>query len=236
MNKKDILRLKGIFSFISWFIIVRYSDILLGFIGIDISKFNIYIKMIFNVSMEILSIGVIFYLFKKELTNMFEDFYENSRYYFSKYFKCWFWVLICMYIGNFVIILLSPNMAGPNNQELIVEMFKQHPIYTFILSVILAPIIEELVFRFGFKHIFTNKHVFILISGLIFGAFHIIGSYETLSDLLYIIPYSIPGLIFAKVYYESKNVFITMWLHFVHNGSVMLLQVLLLIFNVQLPF
>jgi membrane protease YdiL (CAAX protease family) len=56
-------------------------------------------------------------------------------------------------------------------------------------------------------------------------------SYEHLTDLLFIIPYSIPGFIFAYVYTKSKNICIPISLHFIHNGIMMSLQILLLLLN-----
>ena len=71
--------------------------------------------------------------------------------------------------------------------------------------------------------------LFIFFSGLIFGGMHVIGTLEHLVDLLFIIPYSIPGFVFAYVYTKSKNICVPISLHFIHNGIMMSLQILLLI-------
>ena len=75
---------------------------------------------------------------------------------------------------------------------------------------------------------YSNK-LFILFSGLIFGALHVVINLENLVDLLYIIPYSIPGFIFAYIYTKSKNIMVPISLHFLHNGIMMSLQILLLL-------
>ena len=77
--------------------------------------------------------------------------------------------------------------------------------------------------------IFNNKYLYIILSGVIFGLFHIIGSFESAYDFLFLVPYSIPGLIFAYILYDSKNIFNTIWLHFVHNGISMLASIILLL-------
>ena len=53
---------------------------------------------------------------------------------------------------------------------------------------------------------------------------HIFGNVSNLYDVLYIIPYSIPGFIFAYIYTESDNIFSSMGLHFMHNLILISLQ------------
>lgn len=233
MKKKNLEALNGIFCFLSWFFILNYTDILLSVIGINIDKLNIYLRLGINILLNITPIIIVYLIFKDSIHKMIKDFKKNNLNYFNKYFKYWFYILISMFISNLAIMLISGGDVA-NNQKFILDMFNDYPIYIFVLSVLLAPIIEELIFRFSYKKIFSNKYMYILMSGIVFGLFHVVGSYETLSDLLYIIPYSIPGIIFAYVYYESENIFVTIWLHFVHNGSSMLIQILLLLFNIEI--
>ena len=160
---------------------------------------------------------------------MINNFNENNLEYFKKYFKYWFLILGLMMAGNLVILLFDPSSTA-NNQDLINEMFMKYPFYTFIISVFLAPVIEELVFRLCFYKLFTTKYLFIFLSGFIFGSFHVIGSYSSPIDLLYIIPYSIPGFVFAYLMQKTDNICVSTFLHFVHNGVVMSLQVLILLF------
>jgi membrane protease YdiL (CAAX protease family) len=133
-------------------------------------------------------------------------------------------------LNSNLIITIFTTTDIANNQESIIETLKVAPIYTFILTVFVAPILEELVFRLSFRKIFPHSNkLFIFFSGLIFGGMHVIGTSEHLVDLLFIIPYSLPGFIFAYVYTKSKNIFVPISLHFIHNGIMMSLQILLLI-------
>ena len=63
-------------------------------------------------------------------------------------------------------------------------------------------------------------------SGLIFGALHLTVA-TSLKELLFIIPYSIPGFIFAYTLTKSKNIFVPISLHTMHNTLMILLQLLL---------
>ena len=225
MKEKNKLGIYGIIGFVVWFLLQNYSD--LPFKILNINPPTLFLE-VYTILIEILTILFIFLLFKKEIVHMWKDFYENRDKYFKKYFKFWFLILVLMAFSNGIITLINKSEIS-NNQEAINDMFKRLPIYTYILSVFLAPIIEELVFRFCFMKIFNNKYLYIILSGVIFGLFHIIGSFESAYDFLFLVPYSIPGLIFAYILYDSKNIFNTIWLHFVHNGISMLASIILLL-------
>lgn len=225
MKEKNKLGIYGIIGFVVWFLFQNYSD--LPFEILNINPPTLFLE-VYTILVEILTILFIFLLFKKEIVHMWKDFYENRDKYFKKYFKYWFLILVLMAFSNGIITLINKAEIS-NNQEAINDMFKRLPIYTYILSVFLAPIIEELVFRFCFMKIFNNKYLYIILSGVIFGLFHIIGSFESAYDFLFLVPYSIPGLIFAYILYDSKNIFNTIWLHFVHNGISMLASIIILL-------
>ena len=225
MKEKNKLGIYGIIGFVVWFLFQNYSDLPFKILNIDPP--TLFLE-VYTILVEILTILFIFLLFKKEIVHMWKDFYENRDKYFKKYFKYWFLILVLMAFSNGIITLINKAEIS-NNQEAINDMFKRLPIYTYILSVFLAPIIEELVFRFCFMKIFNNKYLYIILSGVIFGLFHIIGSFESAYDFLFLVPYSIPGLIFAYILYDSKNIFNTMWLHFVHNGISMLASIIILL-------
>ena len=225
MKEKNKIGIYGIIGFVVWFLFQNYSD--LPFEILNINPPTLFLE-VYTILVEILTILFIFLLFKKEIVHMWKDFYENRDKYFKKYFKYWFLILILMAFSNGIITLINKAEIS-NNQEAINDMFKRLPIYTYILSVFLAPIIEELVFRFCFMKIFNNKYLYMILSGVIFGLFHIIGSFESAYDFLFLVPYSIPGLIFAYILYDSKNIFNTIWLHFVHNGISMLASIILLL-------
>ncbi len=228
MKRDNILGLKGIFCFILWFISTNYSGLPFQILGVDTNDIPILIKQLYTIIIELCVIIVVILMFKDQLAVMIKDFKKNNLVYFKKYFKCWFLILALMMISNAIILLLDPSSTA-NNQDMVNELFKEYPIYTFILSVLLAPIIEEFIFRLSFYNVFKNKYLFILLSGLMFGAFHVIGSYDSAIDLLYIIPYSIPGIVFASIMYKTKNICFPVFLHFVHNGLITSLNILLML-------
>jgi len=227
-NFKNILTGIGViffYLFTSTFV----TEILSG-LGINYDKLSTPLKSTCLIIYQILMTLVIVYIYKKTIITDFKTFIKNNIKYFKKYIKYWFLMLILMISSNLIVTFFTTTDIA-NNQNTIIETLKVAPIYTFILTVFVAPILEELVFRLSFRKIFSNSILFILLSGLVFGSMHVIGTCEHLIDLLFIIPYSIPGFIFAYVYTKSKNICVPISLHFIHNGIMMSLQILLLMLS-----
>ena len=110
-----------------------------------------------------------------------------------------------------------------NNEEVIRKITNILPIYSLISTCLCAPIIEELLYRKTIGDIFNNKWLGIIIGGLLFGGAHVIGTYTNILDVLYVIPYGVLGSVFMYIYYDSDNIYNTMFLHFMHNSILMIL-------------
>ncbi len=201
----------------------------ISWFGVNYNKLNILAKTIYLVLYEIILTLIIIYIYRNDFIPNIKDFIKNNINYFKKYIKYWFLMLLLMIVSNLVITMFTTTNIS-QNQSTIIENLKIAPIYTFIVSVIVAPFLEELVFRLSFRKIFAHTNtLFIFFSGFIFGSMHVIGNFSNLIDLLFIIPYSIPGFIFAYVYAKSNNICVPISLHFIHNGIMMSLQILLYI-------
>jgi len=229
LEKNDYQILKGAFSFLLFFMVLEFKYIPFELIGIDANNLPTIFKCIYTILTECIVIVIILIMYKDYISKCIKDFKKNKNNYFKKYIKYWFIILIATAICNLIINLLNNgNIAG--NEETVRSILKESPLYTWISAVLIAPIIEELAFRLSFKSMFKYKWIFIILSGIVFGSFHLIGSVSTYYDLLYLIPYSIPGCIFAYTLYDSDNIIIPMSLHMLHNGVTMSLQILLIIF------
>ena len=197
--------------------------------GINYNDLNIVVKQIYLIMYEICLTLIIIYIYKKDFIPNLNEFVKNIKVLFDKYIKYWFLMLGLMILSNSIITMFTTTMTSQNQQS-IIDTLSKAPIYTFIITVFIAPILEELVFRLSFRKIFARTNIlFIIFSGLFFGGMHVLGSLENLVDLLFIIPYSIPGFIFAYLYTKSKNICVPIMLHLIHNGVMMILQILLLL-------
>ncbi|MBP3461550.1 MAG: CPBP family intramembrane metalloprotease [Bacilli bacterium] len=213
-----------------YFFISDLEIYFLSLFGIDYTELSTSFKIIYLIIWEIVTICLIALLLNKKLSKDFENMKKNHKQYFKKYFKFWLIAVAIMMISNLFINFFLDNGIS-SNEETLREMFKISPIYIFFSSVIYAPFVEELVFRQSIKNIIPNKIIFIIVSGLIFGGLHIVSGYSGLTDLLYLIPYCAPGFAFAYILADSDNIFISIALHFMHNGILIALQFILLIFS-----
>lgn len=179
-------------------------------------------KIIYNLFYEFILILIIIFIYRKTIINNIKNFKKN---YFS-YIRYWIIALILMLISNIIINMIT-NIDTSSNQNIIINTFKKAPIYTTILACLYAPILEELVFRLSIRKMFKTNIIFIIISGLLFGFMHV-SNPSSILELLYIIPYSIPGFIFAYTLTKSNNIIVPIGLHFLHNTLMIIIQFILI--------
>lgn len=126
---------------------------------------------------------------------------------------------IFLYLGTFFLSLLSGFLLTrifPESTEKLDQSFQvllEAPLFLLILVIAVMPALgEELFFR-GLLFCSWNKHLGpvwgILLSSLIFGAFHL--------SLVKLIPTALLGACFAYITYRSGSILIGMLLHFINN-------------------
>lgn len=232
-NKFKKYTINALLGLLCIFIYFFISDIELAFLNIfniNLIELPTYTKVIYLIVWEIITICLIMIILNKKISNDIKNMRLNHKQYFKKYFKYWLISVAIMMISNLFINIIAKSGIS-SNEETLRQTFKISPIYIFFSSVIYAPLVEELVFRQSIKNIVPNKILFVLLSGLIFGGLHIISGYSGPTDLLYLIPYCAPGFAFAYILADSDNIFISISLHLMHNGILIALQFMLLIFS-----
>ena len=134
-----------------------------------------------------------------------------------------------MMASNMLINILGGGTS--TNETTIRNEFTVFPIYIFISAAILAPLLEESVFRLAFRAIFKNDFLYITVSSLVFGSLHLIGT--PINELLplYLLSYCSCGIAFAYMLKKTNNIFVSMGFHFMHNGLILSMQTFLLIFS-----
>ena len=130
-----------------------------------------------------------------------------------------------MITSNIIINTLTPN-AIAGNEESVRSLIDIAPLFMAFELAIYAPITEELIFRKSIKDITNNKYIYILLSGLIFGGMHVIGSITSTYDILYLIPYGALGIAFASLYHKTNNLFSTITVHSIHNTLTLVLYLI----------
>lgn len=223
MENKKIF--KAMLIFISYFIYSSFQDVPLLLFGINYSELSLNTKVVYILIYELLYILILILLYRKTFKENLKEYLKNIKS-MKKYMDYWALSFILMISSNMLILFLFPDSVA-TNQEALNELFAKVPIYIIVSSVIYAPFIEETIFRLSLRNIFKSDKLFIIVSGLVFGALHVVGSFEKWSDLVYILTYSIPGFVFAYTLVKSKNIFVPMSLHLFHNGFMTLMQVVL---------
>lgn len=110
------------------------------------------------------------------------------------------------------------------NQNLNEQSIATNPFFSFISMCIIAPYYEEILLRLNLRNLSNNRYVYVLISGIVFGSLHLLSA-DSWMQMLYILPYSIMGIMLALVYYDSNNIFASIMIHAFNN----LLSVLLVL-------
>lgn len=220
----------GLLAILIYFGLPLLEGLPFELLHIDTKTLPMIGKVIYMIAFETIMICLIAFIFRKKLKKDLQDMKINHMNYFSKYLKFWLIGLLIMMLSNALITIISENgIAG--NEQAIRDLFDVSPIYVFFSAVIFAPIVEELIFRQGIRNIVPNNILFILISGLVFGGLHVMTDLRSVTDLLYLIPYCTPGFIFAYILVKTDNIFVSMGLHFMHNGLLISLQFFILFFS-----
>lgn len=179
---------------------------------------------------EIIIFLVLFLIFRKKIIHDLKNFKTDYKKDLDIGFKYYFVGFLIMIASNLLLNAIFGGMA--TNEEVNRQYLKMYPVYSVVAMVFVGPLIEEIVFRLGFRKSFDKWLPYALFSGLFFGALHVYTAYESMTfieilknwnQLLYIIPYGALGFSFAKAFYETDNIWTTMTIHVLHNAFTVFL-------------
>lgn len=162
----------------------------------------------------ILLLGLIFFKpLKRDIKNFKKEYIKIG-------FKNWAKGLLLMIISNIYIIYFTKVMAG--NEAANRSALASSPLINCIIMVIIAPLLEEIVFRLNIKEKIKNKWIGCTLSALLFGSLHLIAA-NSAAEMLYIIPYGSLGFFLAKSVYETDNIYSSVICHMTHNALAILI-------------
>ena len=129
--------------------------------------------------------------------------------------------LISIIYGLIDLYIFKNNTVNTNQQELM-KIAAENRIVFLALAVIVAPIIEELIFRYYIYKPLEKKGFVLatLVSTILFSVIHIIPSLatNTLATDIWTLPaYLLPSLVFAFAYYNTKKLAVPVFAHFAFN-------------------
>ena len=125
-----------------------------------------------------------------------------------------------------IVISFILKQSVSNNEALVRQSIELAPIYMLFTCAVVAPIFEEMVFRKSLYGLIKYKWLFILVSGLGFGLLHVLGSYTSPLDFLYIVPYGSMGCAFAYLLTKTDNIVLPIIIHAIHNFVLVITQII----------
>ncbi len=129
-----------------------------------------------------------------------------------------------MMISNILINTLF-KLGQAENEQLVQGMITDFPLVMLLNAGVIAPIIEELVFRKTFRDTIKGKWAFILTSSLVFGFMHVLVA-TSLIEMIFIIPYTLLGMAFAYMYYDTDSIYTSILAHILHNTILIIISIL----------
>lgn len=135
-------------------------------------------------------------------------------------------IFVALLVSNGVITLVT-ELNTSENQNIIIEVFRQSPFYIMFLAVVFAPIVEEIVFRgiiYRTLRYLKFKWFAVFVSTFLFGMIHIMnalfmGNFE---DTWFILVYMAIGFFMIRIYEHSGDIISPILLHMGYNAIAVL--------------
>lgn len=186
----------------------------------NITKATEYLTILFYFSHFVLF--VIGYLsLRKEIKIKTKDFILNWK----KNLAYIFIGFITIMVANFIIGIFLQQQGS--NQETLSSIQQSSTKFMllcfYLVTVILGPINEELIFRriiIGEGKKYLPIWSILILSSIIFGFIHI----HNVKEIILVIPYICTGLVFGYIYHKSDNIITSSLLHILNNliGAIIL--------------
>lgn len=212
-KESKLVYVKNLFFLFLFFLLSSTPDIAMGIlIGLDFSD-----RLIAVIILGLNGL-IIRFVYKKYLSKTKDNSFENENFKELKWKKILF-VLVMYGIMYLIDLLFSTflDIGTPENQEILEEMFRMTPITIAMMTVVVAPIVEELIFRGLFITYFMknetvlSKIVIVVTSSLFFGLIH------EVTPSLSLLYYSSIGTMLSITYLYTKNIKYNILLHFINN-------------------
>lgn len=135
-------------------------------------------------------------------------------------FKGYGLILLSGMVTNLLQMAIMGNRETANNQQALEDMANAGGaslLFVVVLAVVVAPIVEELIFRGVILNYFFKQGSWwlnVVISGLLFGYFHVYQDFQIFA----LLQYSLMGLSLAVVYKKTKQIQYAMLTHMLNNS------------------
>lgn len=224
MKEKLLNILKLLFSILLFFFVGTIAKNIIDILNINLdSDMRLILLQLIS---SIIILGILIIIYYKDLKSDFKLFKKNISKKLGFIIKLFLIFIVVKYLVSLftaiimIVLKLDVNSITSVNQELIETCLKRAPFLMAISTSLLAPVYEEILFRLGFKKVFGNNMLFVIISGFIFGLLHVFPLDEGISltlGLVQSISYVSMGLFLAYAYKKHNNIYCTIGIHFLNN-------------------
>ena len=192
---------KGILVFVLYLLIPMIIGMFLPSLN-NSNLLSVLVRFIIDVGV----IALFIYLFKDDFKEYNKGLVKNPKKVIGVGLLFALFAFIAMPICNIILHVLNVSASDTNN-DTINTLYGVIPLYMMFQTLIYSPIVEGITFRKVFKDAINNKWLFIIISGFVFGLYHIIYNMTSLSQILLMLPYFVVGMLYAGAYSKTDNIY-----------------------------
>lgn len=211
---------KGILVFVLYLLIPMIIGMFLPSLN-NSNLLSVLVRFIIDVGV----IALFIYLFKDDFKEYNKGLVKNPKKVIGVGLLFALFAFIAMPICNIILHVLNVSASDTNN-DTINTLYGVIPLYMMFQTLIYSPIVEGITFRKVFKDAINNKWLLIIISGFVFGLYHIIYNMTSLSQILLMLPYFVVGMLYAGAYSKTDNIYSAFIATFVYNLAVFVINLL----------
>lgn len=211
---------KGILVFVLYLLIPMIIGMFLPSLN-NSNLLSVLVRFIIDVGV----IALFIYLFKDDFKEYNKGLVKKPKKVIGVGLLFALFAFIAMPICNIILHVLNVSASDTNN-DTINTLYGVIPLYMMFQTLIYSPIVEGITFRKVFKDAINNKWLFIIISGFVFGLYHIIYNMTSLSQILLMLPYFVVGMLYAGAYSKTDNIYSAFIATFVYNLAVFVINLL----------
>ena len=206
---------KYIIKLISSIFIFLFISIFYSVINIKYTHLNSNVIYIINSFTILVSLTLLYF---KEIKEDIKNFKLKNLSISLKYY------IIGLTIYFIYQLIISKTITNniPSNEEMVRNLFKSNIFIAFIFACFLAPILEEILFRFTILKCSKNKYIFLLTSSILFSIFHVT-NLQSIVQIFFLFSYLILSFTLSYILYKSKNICNSIIIHSIHNLFMALL-------------
>lgn len=152
--------------------------------------------------------------FKKDLIDNAKSFRNDFRHNWLNLLIVTTVFIVLLYISNYLVIKYIGRLSF--NEIIARNQLYSSPILMGINLVLLAPLIEEIIYRLPYKKVEKHKLLNFFVYSLVFALAHIAIT-NGAKEFWYLIPYTFLSMSISYSFYKTNNIYMSIIVHILNN-------------------